>query len=89
MFGWSYGGYMSAMSVCRSPAGTYACAVAGAPVTSWDGYDTHYTGTSDLCSQFTLVLSMKHPLLIVIFVAVSCHLFLPGDDTAYTVHDSV
>ena len=35
---------MSAMSVCRSPAGTYACAVAGAPVTSWDGYDTHYTG---------------------------------------------
>lgn len=66
MFGWSYGGYMSAMSVCRSPAGTYACAVAGAPVTSWDGYDTHYTGTSDLCSQFTLVLSfMKHPLLIV------------------------
>ena len=32
------------MSVCRSPAGTYACAVAGAPVTSWDGYDTHYTG---------------------------------------------
>lgn len=23
---------------------TYACAVAGAPVTSWDGYDTHYTG---------------------------------------------
>jgi dipeptidyl-peptidase-4 len=45
MFGWSYGGYMSAMSVCRSPAGTYACAVAGAPVTSWDGYDTHYTGT--------------------------------------------
>jgi hypothetical protein len=44
MFGWSYGGYMSAMSLCRSPAGTYACAVAGAPVTSWDGYDTHYTG---------------------------------------------
>jgi hypothetical protein len=35
---------MSAMSLCRSPAGTYACAVAGAPVTSWDGYDTHYTG---------------------------------------------
>ena len=43
MFGWSYGGYMSAMSVCRSPAGTFACSVAGAPVTSWDGYDTHYT----------------------------------------------
>lgn len=39
---------MSAMSVCRSPAGTYACAVAGAPVTSWDGYDTHYTGKQKL-----------------------------------------
>jgi dipeptidyl-peptidase 4 len=42
MFGWSYGGYMSAMSLCRAPQ-VFACAVAGAPVTSWDGYDTHYT----------------------------------------------
>lgn len=42
MFGWSYGGYMSAMSLCRAPE-TFCCAVAGAPVTSWDGYDTHYT----------------------------------------------
>jgi dipeptidyl-peptidase-4 len=42
MFGWSYGGYMSAMSLCRA-ADIFSCAVAGAPVTSWDGYDTHYT----------------------------------------------
>ncbi len=42
MFGWSYGGYMSAMSLCRAPE-TFCCAIAGAPVTSWDGYDTHYT----------------------------------------------
>lgn len=42
MYGWSYGGYMSAMSLCRASE-TFACAVAGAPVTSWDGYDTHYT----------------------------------------------
>ena len=42
MFGWSYGGYMSAMSLCRAPE-TFCCSVAGAPVTSWDGYDTHYT----------------------------------------------
>eukprot|EP01034_Spumella_vulgaris_P021385 gene21385-27415_t len=42
MFGWSYGGYMSAMSLCRAPD-VFSCAVAGAPVTSWDGYDTHYT----------------------------------------------
>jgi dipeptidyl-peptidase-4 len=43
MFGWSYGGYMSAMALCRA-ADTFSCAVAGAPVSSWDGYDTHYTG---------------------------------------------
>ncbi len=44
VFGWSYGGYLSAMAVCRPPFnGLFRCAVAGAPVTSWDGYDTHYT----------------------------------------------
>ncbi len=42
MFGWSYGGYMSAMSLARAPE-TFKVAVAGAPVTHWDGYDTHYT----------------------------------------------
>ncbi|HZU74545.1 MAG TPA: DPP IV N-terminal domain-containing protein [Acidimicrobiales bacterium] len=40
--GWSYGGYMSAMCLARAPE-TFRCAVAGAPVTAWDGYDTHYT----------------------------------------------
>ena len=44
IFGWSYGGYLSAMAVCRAPyQALFRCAVAGAPVTSWDGYDTHYT----------------------------------------------
>ena len=33
---------MSAMALAKMP-GTFAAAVAGAPVTSWDGYDTHYT----------------------------------------------
>lgn len=42
MFGWSYSGSMSAMSLCRAPS-VFTCAVAGAPVTSWDGYDAHYT----------------------------------------------
>ncbi|MEM7153193.1 MAG: S9 family peptidase [Myxococcota bacterium] len=42
MFGWSYGGYMSAMSMVKAPE-TFKAAVAGAPVSSWDGYDTHYT----------------------------------------------
>lgn len=42
IFGWSYGGYLSAMAVCRAPE-VFRCAIAGAPVTHWDGYDTHYT----------------------------------------------
>ena len=42
IYGWSYGGYLSAMCLARAPK-TFRCAVAGAPVTSWDGYDTHYT----------------------------------------------
>jgi dipeptidyl-peptidase-4 len=42
IYGWSYGGYLSAMCLCRAPD-VFHAAVAGAPVTSWDGYDTHYT----------------------------------------------
>jgi dipeptidyl-peptidase-4 len=42
IYGWSYGGYMAAMAMVRAPE-VFAAAVAGAPVTHWDGYDTHYT----------------------------------------------
>jgi dipeptidyl-peptidase-4 len=42
VYGWSYGGYMAAMCLARA-ADTFKVAVAGAPVTDWDGYDTHYT----------------------------------------------
>jgi len=42
IYGWSYGGYLSAMCLVRAPD-VFHVAVAGAPVTSWDGYDTHYT----------------------------------------------
>ncbi|HRN62394.1 MAG TPA: S9 family peptidase [Luteimonas sp.] len=40
--GWSNGGYMTLMLLGRAP-GDYACGVAGAPVTDWTLYDTHYT----------------------------------------------
>ena len=40
--GWSFGGYLAALAVLRAPD-MFHCAVAGAPVTKWDLYDTHYT----------------------------------------------
>lgn len=42
LYGWSYGGYLSAMALAKFPQ-AFRCAVSGAPVTSWDGYDTFYT----------------------------------------------
>jgi dipeptidyl-peptidase-4 len=41
-YGWSYGGYMS-LKMLQADPGLYAAAVAGAPVTKWQYYDTHYT----------------------------------------------
>jgi dipeptidyl-peptidase 4 len=40
--GWSYGGYMTLMCMVKAPE-IFKVGVAGAPVTSWDGYDTTYT----------------------------------------------
>ena len=40
--GWSFGGYFSAMAVMQKPE-VFRCAVVGAPVVTWENYDTFYT----------------------------------------------
>ncbi|MEP0190779.1 MAG: DPP IV N-terminal domain-containing protein [Erythrobacter sp.] len=42
IYGWSYGGYMTLKQLQADP-GLFAAGIAGAPVTKWELYDTHYT----------------------------------------------
>jgi dipeptidyl-peptidase-4 len=75
IFGWSYGGFMTLMCLMQSPD-TFAAGVAGAPVTDWALYDTHYTerylSTPLLNRQgyeasnvLNYAAGLKHPLLLV------------------------
>jgi len=75
IYGWSYGGYLAAMCLCRAPD-VFSVGIAGAPVTSWDGYDTHYTerymglpsenqGGYEESAVFEHVYNMKGKLLII------------------------
>ena len=73
--GWSFGGYLAALAVLRRPD-VFHAAVAGAPVTDWRLYDTHYTerylgdpatepenyARTDLCVEAAW---LERPLLLV------------------------
>jgi dipeptidyl-peptidase-4 len=75
VYGWSFGGYLSALAVLRRPD-VFHAAVAGAPVVDWLDYDTHYTerylglpeGGSDAYannSLLTYAADLQRPLLLV------------------------
>ena len=74
--GWSYGGYMTLMTILQAPENTFAAAVSGAPVTDWSLYDTFYTerymGTPETnpdgyqhSSVFSHIDRLTTPLLLI------------------------
>ena len=73
--GWSFGGYLAALAVLRRPD-VFHAAIAGAPVTEWRLYDTHYTerylgdpttdsGPYAASSLLPLADALTRPLLLV------------------------
>ena len=42
VYGWSYGGYMALRCLAAAP-GVFRAAIAGAPITSWEDYESYYT----------------------------------------------
>jgi dipeptidyl-peptidase-4 len=75
MSGWSYGGFISALAVMARPD-VFSAAVAGAPVTEWELYDTFYTEryvghpaeqpeVYDRHNLSRLAPQLRHPLMII------------------------
>lgn len=73
--GWSYGGYMTLMMLLKAP-GEFAAGIAGAPVTDWRLYDTHYTerymadpndgeGRYERSSPMSYAENLADPMLII------------------------
>lgn len=87
IFGWSFGGYFSSMATMRRPD-VFKAGVAGAPVTDWRDYDTHYTerymglpdknkAGYDASDVLTYCKDLRVPLLVIQGTA---------DDNVYFVH---
>lgn len=76
--GWSFGGYLAAFALLRRPD-IFKAAIAGAPVTSWRLYDTHYTERYlglmgdvdrdalhyDRCDLLSMAPELKRPLMLI------------------------
>jgi dipeptidyl-peptidase-4 len=73
--GWSFGGFLAGLAVLRRPD-VFHAAIAGAPVTDWTLYDTHYTErylgdpavNADAYARSSLLddaPSLSRPLLII------------------------
>jgi len=87
IYGWSFGGYFSAMAAMRRPE-VFRAGVAGAPVADFRDYDTHYTERYlDLpelnptgyraSSVLTYAPELRRPLLVIHGTA---------DDNVYFLH---
>jgi dipeptidyl-peptidase-4 len=87
IFGWSFGGYFTASAVTRRPD-IYHAGVAGAPVTDWLDYDTHYTERYlglpaqdaqgyEASSVLNVAHELRRPLLLIHGTA---------DDNVYFLH---
>lgn len=85
--GWSFGGFLAALAVLQAPDHFHA-AVAGAPVTDWRLYDTHYTErylghpnkfpeNYDSSSLIQLASRLRRPLLLIHGLA---------DDNVFAAH---
>jgi len=73
--GWSFGGYFTAMATIRRPD-IFKAGIAGAPVTTWENYDTYYTErylglpqenpeAYRVSSVLTYADQLKRPLLLI------------------------